>query len=151
MPSGRTHLAVELILAPGFITGFYALFHPTWGELLLFGGTYVFSSLLLSPDLDLRKNLARRRWGPLGFIWAPYSRIFKHRGISHNLVLGPLTRLIYLGAVFGVVLVGLSYLGLALPQGVPLTIEPRTLAVLGAGLYLPNLLHVLLDRLVSAL
>lgn len=151
MPSGKTHTAFELILGPGFLAGFYVLFEPSWGEVSLFAGTYLLSSLFLSPDLDLHKNRARRRWGPLGFIWAPYSKIFKHRGVSHNLLLGPLTRLIYLGIVFGVVLVGLSYVGLALPQGFQITIEPRILAVLGAGLYLPNVLHVLLDKLVSAL
>jgi len=150
MPSGKTHTAFELILGPGFIIGFYLLFRPSLPELALFGGAYLLSSLFLSPDLDLHKNRARRRWGPLGFIWAPYSKIFKHRGVSHNLLLGPLTRLIYLGIVFGVVLVGLSYVGFALPQESQITIEPRVLAVLGAGLYLPNLLHVLLDRAVSA-
>lgn len=148
MPSGRTHKAVELILWPGFVAGLYILFQPTWGELAIFSGTYLASSLLLSPDLDLRHNISRRRWGLLGFIWVPYFKVFKHRGLSHSLLLGPLTRLIYLGLIVGLVLVGLSYLGLALPQG-PIRIEGRILLILGAGLYIPNVLHVLLDRLMS--
>ena len=151
MPSGKTHTAVELFLWPGLTAGYYALLQPSWEELALFSGAYLFSSLLLSPDLDLHKNLARRRWGPLGFIWTPYSKFFKHRGISHSLVLGPLTRLVYLGLVFGAVLLGLSYAGFALPQEFPVQVGQQTLLALGAGLYLPNVLHVLLDKIVSAL
>jgi uncharacterized metal-binding protein len=150
MPSGKTHTAVELLLGPGLAAGYYALLHPGVPELAVFSGAYLFSSLLLSPDLDLHKNLARRRWGPLGFIWAPYSKLFKHRGISHSLVLGPLTRLVYLGIGFGAVLLGLSYVGLALPPELPVTVGQQTLLALGAGLYLPNVLHVLLDKIVSA-
>lgn len=150
MPSGKTHTAVELLLWPGLAAGYYALLQPSTPELALFSGAYLFSSLLLSPDLDLHKNLARRRWGPLGFIWAPYSKFFKHRGISHSLVLGPLTRLVYLGIVFGTTLWGLSYVGLALPAELPITVGQQTLLALGAGLYLPNVLHVLLDKIVSA-
>jgi len=150
MPSGRTHTAFELIVGPGILAGFYLLLRPSWGEVAIFGGAYLLSSLLLSPDLDLEKNISRRRWGPLGFIWTPYSKVFKHRGISHSLIWGPITRLIYLGVVFVLVLWGLSYVGFALPQD-SIEIDGRTLLIIGVGLYLPNALHVLLDRLVSSL
>ena len=150
MPSGKTHIAVELLLWPGFMAGYYYFLQPTWGQLVLFGGAYLFASLLLSPDLDLRHNNTRRRWGPLGFIWIPYFKIFKHRGMSHSLMFGSLTRLVYLGAVFGLVLVGLSSLGFALPEQAPAWLNERILIILRAGLSLPNLLHVLLDRVVSA-
>jgi uncharacterized metal-binding protein len=149
MPSGKTHIAVELIAWPGFVAGFDHLLRPTWEETALFAGAYLFSSLLLSPDLDLRHNRTRRRWGPLGFIWIPYFSIFKHRGVSHSLLFGSLTRLVYLGAIFGLVLVGLSSVGFALPQQTPSWLDERTLIILGAGLYLPNVLHVLLDKIVS--
>lgn len=150
MPSGKTHFAVELLLWPGFMVGYSYFFQPMWGELALFGGAYLFASLLLSPDLDLRHNSTRRRWGPLGFIWVPYFTIFKHRGMSHSLMFGSLTRLVYLGVIFGLVLVGLSSLGFALPGEAPAWLNVRILVILGAGLYLPNVLHVLLDRVVSA-
>ncbi len=149
MPSGKTHAAVELFLGPFFVAGFYYLFKPSWPELLLFAGAYLLASLLLSPDLDLRHNSSRRRWGLLGFLWIFYYKIFKHRGLSHSLILGPLTRLAYLGLVFALVLVGLGALGFALPQGTPLWLTERAWLTLGAGLYLPNILHVLLDRIVS--
>lgn len=150
MPSGKTHTAVELTLGPALGAAYYVALRPGTVELAVFAGAYLFSSLLLSPDLDLHKNAARRRWGPLGFLWAPYSKVFKHRGLSHSLVLGPLTRLVYLGLVFGAVIGGLRALGFALPEKLPFLLDPRVLLALGIGLYLPNVLHVLLDRLVSA-
>ena len=70
--------------------------------------------------------------------------------MSHSLIFGPLTRLAYLGLVFAVVLLGLGSLGFALPYEAPAWLNERTLLILGAGLYLPNVIHVLLDRIVSA-
>ena len=150
MPSGTTHRRVELAALPLVVGGWiYAdRFSPV--EIGLFAGAYLFASLLLSPDLDLRVNSARKRWGPLGFIWAPYARVFKHRGASHSLVVGPVTRLAYLALVFGLVAVGLSYVGLTLPATAPEWLTPRTIGIAIVGLYTPNVLHVLLDRVVSA-
>lgn len=150
MPSGTTHQRVELVALPVIAAGgvYWDVVSPT--EIGLFAAAYVFSSLLLSPDLDLKANSARKRWGPLGFIWGPYARAFKHRGASHSLVVGPLTRLVYLAMIFGLVAVGLSYIGLALPATAPEWVTPRTIGVVVAGLYTPNVLHVLLDRVVSA-
>lgn len=146
-------MAVEMTLLPALGAAYYVTLQPTTTELVVFAGSYLFSSLLLSPDLDLHKNAARRRWGPLGFLWAPYSKMFKHRGLSHSLVLGPLTRLLYLGLVLAGVIAGLSYLwGLTLPEeAISFWENRRLLLALGVGLYLPNVLHVLLDRGVSAL
>ena len=152
MPSGKTHRIVELALLPGLGAGYALLLRPAPPELAAFAGAYVFSSLFLSPDLDLKANDARRRWGPLGFLWTPYAKIFKHRGISHSLLWGPLTRLLYLAVVFGGVALALVALGLVpLPFPDALDALPgHLLLALGAGLYLPNVLHVLLDRVVSA-
>lgn len=150
MPSGTTHQRVEMVTLPLIIGGalYSDLFAPP--EIGAFAGAYVFASLLLSPDLDLEANSARKRWGPLSFIWGPYARAFKHRGASHSLLFGPLTRLAYLAIVFGLVAVGLSYVGLTLPRTTPEWVTPRMIGVLIAGLYAPNVVHVLLDRLVSA-
>lgn len=150
MPSGTTHRRVELGALPLFLGGLVYGDVASIAEIGLFAAAYVVSSLLLSPDLDLKANGARKRWGPLGFIWGPYAHAFRHRGASHSLVLGPLTRLAYLAIVFGIVAVGLSYIGLTLPASAPGWITPRTVGVVVAGLYLPNVLHVLLDRVVSA-
>jgi uncharacterized metal-binding protein len=147
VPSGKTHVAVETILLPAFIAGYEWLLKPPTVELGIFAGTYLFSSFFLSPDLDLRHNSARRRWGPLGFIWTPYTIVFKHRGMSHSVILGTMTRLIYLAALSGFVSLALVYAGMNLPQ---VTFQPRLLLIAYAGLAIPNILHATLDRIVSA-
>jgi uncharacterized metal-binding protein len=114
MPSGKTHLRIELFVLPLcvallFAAQHYQLIAVSWEEMAIFAGAYLFSSLMLSPDLDLRHNRSRRRWGPLGFLWIPYTKIFKHRGVSHSLIFGTLTRLGYLGLIALLIALGLSY------------------------------------------
>lgn len=141
---------MEMLALPAIAGGavYEGLASPV--EIGLFAGAYVFSSLWLNPDLDLKTNSARKRWGPLRFIWGAYARAFKHRGRSHSLVVGPLTRLTYLAIVFGLAAVGLSYMGLTLPSTAPEWVTFRGIGVVFVGLYVPNVLHVLLDRILSA-
>ncbi|MBI1729422.1 metal-binding protein [Candidatus Acetothermia bacterium] len=149
MPSGKTHARFELIALPILAGAYYYFLKPGWMEITLFATAYLLTSLFLSPDLDLHKNSARRRWGVLGFIWAPYSTFFKHRGISHSLIIGPLTRLIYLSIVVGLVLYGLKVAGVALPKAQVSWVNEDLLLALAAGIYLSNMMHVLLDRTVT--
>lgn len=152
MPSGKTHLRIELLLLPVWVALFYLFIDTSWHTGALFAGTYLFSSLLLSPDLDLRHNRSRRRWGFLGFIWIPYTKIFKHRGVSHSLLFGTLTRLGYLAILALLITFGLSFFRMISFD--PLTAVPLDLKLVGilvAGLWLPNIIHVLVDRGYSAL
>lgn len=146
MPSGERHLRLELFLLPLFLAGLY-LWELDWPGLVSFAGAYLFSSLMLSPDLDLRSNHARRRWGILGLIWIPYPKIFRHRGLSHNPLLGPLTRVGYLFLLGFIIVLGLNYFSLAAPMRIYL--HKELVAMIGIGLYLPNILHILYDRFDS--
>ena len=146
MPSGARHLRLELFLLPVFLAGLY-LYGLRWPGLLTFAGAYLFSSLFLSPDLDLRSNTARRRWGFLGFVWVPYTKVFKHRGLSHNLLLGPLTRIGYLFLVGFIVIYALNYFGLR--ANIQVHLGKEVLVMTGIGLYLPNSLHILYDHFDS--
>lgn len=146
MPSGGRHLRLELFLLPLFLTGLYFM-KLGWLWPLTFGLAYLFSSLWLSPDLDLRSNDARRRWGPLGFIWWPYTKVFKHRGLSHNLLFGPLTRIGYLFLLGFLIIHALNYFGVR--AAFYLRISNAILVMVGAGLYLPNVLHILYDHFDS--
>lgn len=146
MPSGRHHLQLELFLLPLALIGL-RLLGQDWPGLLAFGAAYLFSSLWLSPDLDLRSNDARRRWRLLGFIWIPYTKVFKHRGLSHNLLLGPLTRIGYL-FLLGFLVVFLLYC-CGLRVNLHLQVSKGILGIIAIGLYLPNALHILYDRLAS--
>jgi uncharacterized metal-binding protein len=57
MPSGKTHLRIELFVLPLcvallFAAQHYQLIAVSWEEMAIFAGAYLFSSLMLSPDLD---------------------------------------------------------------------------------------------------
>ena len=65
-------------------------------------GLGVLSSAALTPDLDMGRSVGVIALAP-SFVkkawvtaWSPYARLFKHRGISHKVGLGTLTRLMYL-------------------------------------------------------
>jgi len=152
MPKAKAHLATELGLLPPGIIALYFLGEATGFTsakpifILSFTGGYLFSSLFLSPDLDLKSCACRRRWGSLGFIWNPYSKLFNHRGLSHNPILGTATRLIYISPLL---IPALFLIGRFLPQLTTIWAEyPQDLALTSAlGLHLPNWIHIILDRL----
>lgn len=146
MPGGRTHLRFELATLPLWTIGGAVLGVP-WGELVVFTLSYVGASLLLSPDVDLVDSVPARRWGALRVLWLPYARIFRHRGLSHSLLLGPVTRVLYLG-----LLAFSAWIALYLSLGIRIGWHwppPRTVAAMASGVYLSNFLHVSLDRLAS--
>lgn len=145
MPSGRTHLALEAgILTASVAVGWAGvcrgLIAPS--SLAAFAGGFAFSMLFLSPDLDLARSRPTRRWGALAVFWRPYAWLFRHRGLSHHLVWGPLSRLLYLAALGAA-----AYAGLAAVVGAPDV--PREALPLGAaalaGIYVPNVAHVVAD------
>ena len=51
---------------------------------LVLSATYLFSALLLSPDLDLARSDPHNRWGYPRVCWTPYAKLFRHHGLSHN-------------------------------------------------------------------
>ena len=151
MPSGRTHLRIEL--------GLFAVAAAVVAWLVVAGitpirlgvsflGGYRFSSFFLSPDLDLRASRPMRRWGPLRVLWIPYAAVFRHRRLSHHPLLGPTTRLAYLGAWLGLVF-WLSSLVLGRPLSISWPGWPILVSFL-LGAYVPNEVHIVADWTVSA-
>ena len=147
MPKGRVHLAFELTTLPLWSLG-GAVAGVPWEELVIFTLSYVGTSLFLSPDLDLPHSDVTRRWLFLRYLWYPYSRIFRHRGLSHSLLFGPLTRLLYLGA-WAALCWAVAHLSFGVRWGWPPPTLPQVGAFLG-GIYWANFLHVFLDRVVSS-
>jgi uncharacterized metal-binding protein len=151
MPSGRTHEAINLTLL-GLGGAFYLAQggSPEEPRALAFLLGYLASTFLLSPDLDLAEKgvRAQGRWGVLGALWRPYGWLFRHRGLSHTWILGPLTRLGYLllllfllyGLLKGVAAFMGASLALALP---PLPKEVLLCGLL--GYYLSQWLHLVAD------
>jgi len=115
-------------------------------------GSYLLGTFLITPDLDLAEQQVRAkgRWGWLGWLWVPYGWMFAHRGLSHTWLIGPLTRLLYLGAVGLVVfwLCGaiMSYLGLDISLQAQLKAPPQEVFwALVLGYYTSQWLHLIAD------
>lgn len=119
---------------------------------LAFAISYLFSSLLLSPDLDLGRSDSQNRWGMLRVLWLPYAALFRHRGLSHNPLFGPLTRIGYLGLLVAAAMAGLHYgfeVDLAFLEYWWEKLDGTPLWAIGIGLMLPNEIHILADRLLK--
>lgn len=139
---GWQHTMVNMaVLAP--LSGVALALHRG-GPLIPFAAAYLFGTLLVTPDLDLHFNDARRRWGGLRFIWAPYAALSKHRGMSHSWLLGPLIRLLYLSLWTGPLL----WLALRV-TGWPMLWPPMwVLAGMVFGYLLSQWLHLLCDGML---
>ncbi|HDL85159.1 MAG TPA: hydrolase [Candidatus Acetothermia bacterium] len=152
MPSGKVHLRIEMIILVALIAvGCYLsqvrLVSGAYAGVFL--GAYLFSSLFLSPDLDLKRSDPFRRWGLARVLWVPYARLFHHRALSHHIILGPLTRIAYLGGIVSLALIAILHLtGWQVRFSV---LQWPVIAALLCGLYLPNQIHTIADAVWSAL
>lgn len=139
MPNVRTHDRANI-----FITHLLAIpiaiYDPLAGILFLSGGIW---SLILSPDMDWDQKV-KDRWGPddrqysapcerwpwpFRQWWGVYARLFKHRGISHEVLLGTLIRFLWLGYPI-----------------LFMILEPKTLW-LWVGILFADITHLILDKL----
>lgn len=145
MPHGKVHVAFELGTLPAWVA-LGAVLDVGRTSLVFFSGAYVAASLFLSPDLDLAESDVARRWRGARFLWRPYALLFRHRGISHSLVFGPLTRLLYLALIGGAVGVVLHVVtGISFPYTFSLDLVLPVLV----GVFAPQVLHVTLDQAVT--
>jgi len=118
VPSGRTHdgLTWGAVFPLSFGIAWYG---DGWVSALLFGAGFLFGGLMFGPDLDL-PSVQVRRWGPLGVMWKPYQRMFRHRSRwTHGMVVGPLIRILYLGVWVAGLGIGLAAIAAALGATVP--------------------------------
>lgn len=148
MPSGKTHLRMEALLLSLWAGLSALLVLREWVMIswaLLFVGSYVFSMFWMSPDLDLSKSTAFHRWGVLRWFWLPYVWIFRHRQTSHHPLLGPLSRILYIEIL--VLAATLIYWMATGTPGPRLQLSVQVIVPLCLGLYLPNLEHILADRI----
>ncbi|MGB9723242.1 MAG: metal-binding protein [Chloroflexia bacterium] len=117
MPPARVHDRITLITA-GLLTPVVLALPAenrflSWG---LFTVAHLFSGLGFSCDLDVRA-VEYRRWGPLRWLWLPYTQLVYHRSwLSHGLVIGPLLRLLYFGLIVEVLVLAGVYLFGAGPE-----------------------------------
>jgi len=114
-------------------------------QLSLFLLFYFIGTVYLTPDMDT-KSEAQKRCGLFCF---PYRKLFKHRGISHHWFWGIITRIVYVLVIFCIfiaILYGVS--GIESFMNALLSYKYE-LAVAFGGVFISNLLHIILDFIVK--
>ncbi|MFK7604195.1 metal-binding protein [Deinococcus sp. SM5_A1] len=153
MPSGRVHnliniAAYSVLSAVALTLSRQDLLTITPVQALNFTVAFAAGTFLLSPDLDLADGHvdSKRYWGWLGFVWVPYGKLFRHRGLSHSWVIGPLTRLAYLALLITLIVGVLRYAvpTLTLPT-IPQPISLKFILPLVLGYFLSQWLHLIAD------
>ncbi|MCB1115815.1 MAG: DUF2227 family putative metal-binding protein [Chlamydiia bacterium] len=98
MSNYKAHAKFNLFVAlPLLVGGLAYFFHPKPEELITFAATFAYATLFMNPDVDLASQI--RLFSIRGLLTLPfrsYAAFFRHRGLSHNLILGSFTRIIWL-------------------------------------------------------
>ena len=138
MPSYRTHVRLNLFFAlPLFC--YEILTKECLADAACFSLGFTYSTFFLHPDLDLARQIKLFSLkGLLTLPFRPYSWLFHHRGISHWPLIGTMTRVLWLGAILGIVL---HLIDTKMPV---LHLNPALLWML-AGLSAADLMHFALD------
>ena len=153
MPSGFVHDTINLTFII-FASLVYFFLPYDYYPFFLLG--FVFSTFLLSPDLDLSYSKVSKRWGILKIFLYPYFFLSSHRGLSHVPVLGTIIRysyLILLGILFLSIYTYLSKKSLDLNylnifKYYILSYKYYILFFLLGGI-LADTIHIILDRICS--
>lgn len=101
MANYKAHATFNLLCVLPFAAwGVIHFFHPSQKLGACFIATFAYSTLFMSPDVDLaHQNKLLSLKGILILPFRLYSHLFAHRGLSHVPIIGTLTRLVYLGAI----------------------------------------------------
>ncbi len=101
MANYKTHTGFNLFLILPALVGLgYYFIQPSEKVLIIFVAAFTYATLFMNPDLDLVHQI--KLFSLRGFLTLPfrgYSKIFKHRGISHSFLLGSFTRITWLSAI----------------------------------------------------
>lgn len=149
MSNYKTHSAFNLLLAlPILVSGLVITIHPPLVLLMTFGGAFSYSTLFMSPDLDLvhQIKLVSLR-GVLSIPFRFYSKVFKHRGLSHSPFIGSATRILWLAGV-ALIIFYLVYNTIPSEKSFWLYYKKYKLYLLYgfAGICVADWCHLLLDR-----
>jgi uncharacterized metal-binding protein len=104
LASGRTHEIVNLIVLPP------AVYYLQPSDFVSFTAGYLVGTFFLTPDNDIYLSKPNKRWKILKIIWIPYTKIFKHRGVSHIPLYGTVFKIIYLSIMFFFILFTFKYI-----------------------------------------
>jgi len=94
----KQHAQFNLFIALPILMGaIYYFLHPSRDLMLTFTGAFAYSTLFMNPDMDLANQIRLMSIrGILSIPFRSYSKVFSHRGLSHNLILGSFTRIAWL-------------------------------------------------------
>jgi len=94
----KQHAQFNLFIALPILMGaMYYFLHPARDLMFTFAGTFAYSTLFMNPDMDLANQIRLMSIrGILSIPFRSYSKVFSHRGLSHNLILGSFTRIAWL-------------------------------------------------------
>jgi uncharacterized metal-binding protein len=100
----------------------------------------------MNPDVDISdKNKLFSLKGLLTFPFRLYSKIFKHRGLSHSPIFGTMTRLLFLFILF-LILLFLLNKTISSKDFLSFFLSYKTYILFAlSGIFLADLCHLLLD------
>ncbi len=109
MPSGKTHDAITILLAPAVLGLSYLATHN--GPFTLAATVaFLFGGFMFGPDLDTASS-QYSRWSNLRFLWFPYRTVFKHRSRwSHGLIFGTFFRVVYFMGVITIIAILIAFI-----------------------------------------
>ena len=159
MALGKTHDKLNLF-AGSLIAGLLIGIEQSWPVTLSFCCGWLLATLIFGPDTDI---MPKKRAKLLRLFLFPYSLLFKHRGVSHNLLLGTLTRVVYGVATLGLLVFILNKMGY-----IPFTAESylsnlqqflqhydyqvlgyRMVTWFFLGMFVADFCHVMLDKITD--
>ena len=152
MAQYKAHSAINLFVALPVLAGIALLALKQPLNLVLIGaGAFAYGTLFMSPDVDLAYNVKLFSVrGVLSFPFRTYAKVFAHRGLSHSLLFGTLTRVLWLGAY---VLVALFVIYQFVPTQKKLMafyLSYKLPLIAGfIGLFLADACHILVDKLTD--
>lgn len=145
----KTHSTFNIfVVLPLALTGIWFFLVPETKYMQVFAAAFIYATLFLGPDLDLAYHYKLKSLrGILTLPFRPYARIFKHRGISHHIVFGTVSRMLWLTLIF----LGISFICSWDVMKIAYSLKknlPYLFYGLGA-LFLADLSHLFLDFLYT--
>jgi len=147
MSNYKTHSTFNTLFAfPLFLFGLYYFFSPSTKNLIIFSSCFLYATFFMSPDMDLANKI--KIFSIRGFLSLPfrfYAWIFSHRGLSHSLLLGSLTRILWLVGL-GLLILFLMDMPMSKKQLLAFYQHNKPYILYGfAGIFTADVSHLFLD------
>ena len=135
MTSGKNHTKIGLLCLYILFSAWFMYYNLV--NTFAFVTGFVFGLIYLSPDLDIKNSDPYKAWGPIRFLWWPFQKLVKHRGISHHIIFGSVVIIAYFLLIFGIVIIELLKLD---------SLQSISLVWACIGIVAAIELHIIIDR-----